>query len=97
MSITLLMAFLQRIIPIAMDELGVERDWLYSKVTGGLTWLGCDRDRSRQPRASPILKQRKGDAIRNAIVARRSNALEGGTRLTPLSLILMLVGLALPV
>ena len=33
--------FLQRIIPIALDQLGIERDWLYSKVTGGLTWVGA--------------------------------------------------------
>ena len=38
--VTLLFGFLQRIIPIAMDQLDVERDWLYSKVTGGLTWVG---------------------------------------------------------
>jgi branched-chain amino acid transport system permease protein len=37
----LLMGMLQRIVPIALDELGVERDWLYSKVTGGLTWGGA--------------------------------------------------------
>ena len=93
-TITLLMAFLQRIIPIAMDELGVERDWLYSKVTGGLTWIGAIVVASVAAGIS-VLKQRKGDVIRDAIVTRRSNTLEGGTRLKPLSLILMLIGLAL--
>ena len=93
-TITLLMAFLQRIIPIAMDELGVERDWLYSKVTGGLTWIGAIVVASVAAGIS-VLKERKGDVIRDAIVARRSNTLEGGTRLKPLSLILMVIGLAL--
>ena len=93
-TITLLMAFLQRIIPIAMDELGVERDWLYSKVTGGLTWIGAIVVASVAAGIS-VLKQRKGDVIRDAIVTRRSNTLEGGTRLKPLSLILMVIGLAL--
>ena len=41
-----LAGLLQRIVPIAFDQLGVERDWLYSRVTGGLTWLGGDRSSS---------------------------------------------------
>jgi branched-chain amino acid transport system permease protein len=32
---------LQRIVPIVLIELGIESDWLYSPVTGGLTWLGA--------------------------------------------------------
>jgi len=36
----LLLGLLQRIVPIVLIELGVEADWLYSPVTGGLTWLG---------------------------------------------------------
>jgi branched-chain amino acid transport system permease protein len=31
---------LQRVVPIALDQLNVERDWMYSSVTHGLTWLG---------------------------------------------------------
>lgn len=34
------MGLLQRIVPIILVELGIEADWLYSPVTGGLTWLG---------------------------------------------------------
>ena len=49
--VTLLFGFLQRIIPIALDQLDVERDWLYSKVTGGLTWVGAVVDRGRLGRA----------------------------------------------
>jgi branched-chain amino acid transport system permease protein len=37
----LVMGFLQRIVPIALDQLGLERDWLYSRSIGGLTWLGA--------------------------------------------------------
>jgi branched-chain amino acid transport system permease protein len=37
----LVMGFLQRIVPIMLDQLDIERDWLYSKVIGGLTWLGA--------------------------------------------------------
>ena len=36
-----LMGLLQRIIPIALIQLGIEADWLYSRVTGGSTWLGA--------------------------------------------------------
>jgi branched-chain amino acid transport system permease protein len=37
----LLLGLLQRIVPIVLVELGYEADWLYSPVTGGLTWLGA--------------------------------------------------------
>ncbi|MGH2635234.1 MAG: branched-chain amino acid ABC transporter permease [Actinomycetota bacterium] len=37
----LLLALLQRIVPIVLVELGIEADWLYSPATGGLTWLGA--------------------------------------------------------
>jgi branched-chain amino acid transport system permease protein len=40
-SSVLVLGFLQRIIPISLDQLGIERDWLFSKVTGGLTWIGA--------------------------------------------------------
>jgi branched-chain amino acid transport system permease protein len=40
-STALVMGFLQRIVPIMLDQLDIERDWLYSKVIGGLTWLGA--------------------------------------------------------
>jgi branched-chain amino acid transport system permease protein len=37
----LVMGFLQRIVPIMLDQLDIERDWMYSKTIGGLTWLGA--------------------------------------------------------
>ena len=91
--VTLLLAFLQRIVPIALDQLGVERDWLYSKITNGLTWVGAIVTALVAAGAS-VLKERNGDAFRDAIVARRDKGGEG-RRLTPLSLGLMLIGLAI--
>ena len=41
LSAVVLLGLLQRIVPIALDQLGVERDWLYSKITHGLTWMGA--------------------------------------------------------
>jgi branched-chain amino acid transport system permease protein len=38
---TLMFGFLQRVIPIALDQLGLERDWLYSPLFDGLTWIGA--------------------------------------------------------
>jgi branched-chain amino acid transport system permease protein len=40
-SVTLAAGLLQRIIPIALVQLGIKADWLYSPATGGLTWLGA--------------------------------------------------------
>jgi branched-chain amino acid transport system permease protein len=39
--VTLLFGFLQRVIPIAFDQLDLERDWLYSPSFDGLTWIGA--------------------------------------------------------
>jgi branched-chain amino acid transport system permease protein len=36
----LLLGLLQRIVPIAMDQLGMQTAWLYSPFIGGLTWSG---------------------------------------------------------
>ena len=38
---TLLFGFLQRVIPIALDQLKLQRDWLYSVSFDGLTWVGA--------------------------------------------------------
>ena len=90
--VTLLFGFLQRIVPIALDQLDVERDWMYSKVTGGLTWVGAVVISAVATGAS-VLKARKGDAIRGAIRGQRDRRADG-PRLTPLTFALMLVGLA---
>ena len=90
--VTLLFGFLQRIVPIALDQLDVERDWMYSKVTGGLTWVGAIVIAAIAAGAS-VLKARKGDALRDAIAGKRDRGPDG-PRLTPVSFALMLVGLA---
>jgi len=40
-SATLLMGLLQRIIPIAMLQLGLDPDWMYDPISSGLTWVGA--------------------------------------------------------
>ena len=90
--VTLLFGFLQRIVPIAFDQLDIERDWLYSRQTDGLTWIGATLIAVIAATAS-VVKSRKGDAIRGAIVARRGRSGEE-RRLTPLSFVLMAVALA---
>lgn len=40
-GVALIAGLLQRIIPIALVQLGIKADWLYSPATGGLTWLGA--------------------------------------------------------
>lgn len=59
----LLMGFLQRIIPISLDQLDIERDWLYSKITKGLTWPGAALVVGIAAGIS-VLKARKGAEIR---------------------------------
>ena len=101
--VTLLFGFLQRIIPIALDQLSIERDWLYSKVTGGLTWVGAIVIAAVAAGCS-ILKARKGEAIRRAIEGSRRPRTPSGegegargarTRVTPLMLIVLLLGLVM--
>ena len=41
LATTILFGFLQRVIPIALDQLDLERDWLYSPIHHGLTWIGA--------------------------------------------------------
>jgi branched-chain amino acid transport system permease protein len=89
--VTLLFGFLQRIVPIALDQLDVERDWLYSKVTRGLTWPGAIVIALVSAGVS-VLKARKGDAIQRAIRGRGDRE-RNGVSLTPLSIVLAFVGL----
>jgi branched-chain amino acid transport system permease protein len=90
--VTLLFGFLQRIVPIALDQLDIERDWLYSKVTRGLTWLGAVVLALVAAGVS-VLKDRKGESIRRALQGRRTRETEG-PKLTPLALAIALAGIA---
>lgn len=67
-TVTLLMGLLQRVVPIALDELDVERDWLYSRVTRGLTWTGALLVFVFSAVAS-FLWQRRGRGVRERIRA----------------------------
>ena len=62
-SAILVMGFLQRIVPIALDQMNLERDWLYSKTIGGLTWVGALAVGAAAAAAS-IVKARRGTQIR---------------------------------
>jgi branched-chain amino acid transport system permease protein len=40
-GVVFLLGLLQRLVPPALDQLHVQRNWLYSNVTLGLSWLGA--------------------------------------------------------
>jgi branched-chain amino acid transport system permease protein len=64
-SSVLVLGFLQRIVPIALDQLNLERDWLYPRV-GGLTWLGAAVV-AVVAAALSILRTRYRDRVREVI------------------------------
>ena len=61
----LAMGFLQRIVPIMLDQLSIERDWLYNR-QGGLTWLGAALVAAVAVALS-IARARWGDRIRERL------------------------------
>jgi branched-chain amino acid transport system permease protein len=63
----LVMGFLQRIIPIALDQLSLEREWLYDRSTGGLTWFGAFVVVAVAAALS-VAKARWGDRVRTLLV-----------------------------
>jgi branched-chain amino acid transport system permease protein len=85
-STVLVLGFLQRIIPIALDQLHLERDWLYSRSIGGLTWLGAIAVAVAAAGLS-ILNAQKGRELR----ARLFSTGEEKTRAAPAQLVLVLV------
>ena len=60
----LALGFLQRVVPVAMAEIDLETDWLYT--SAGLTWFGAAVVGGIAAAIS-ILKAWKGDVIRDAI------------------------------
>ena len=60
----LALGFLQRVVPVAMAEIDLETDWLYT--SAGLTWFGAFVVGGIAA-AFSILKAWKGDVIRDAI------------------------------
>jgi branched-chain amino acid transport system permease protein len=86
----LLMGFLQRIVPVMFAQLRLERDWLYSPLTRGLTWVGAAVV-ALVAVAVSILKARYGGRLREQL---RSPIAAGNgqeLRLSPARLILLLV------
>jgi branched-chain amino acid transport system permease protein len=90
----LLMGGLQRIVPNTLDALEIERDWLYSDVTGGLTWMGAIVVAAVAAGLS-VLKARRGAAIR-AKLAPRPDGRPSPGRVVAFVLIVVLVLLAPP-
>jgi branched-chain amino acid transport system permease protein len=86
-SAVLVLGFLQRIVPIALDQLNLERDWLYSRRIGGLTLLGAVVVAAVAAGLS-VLKARKGETIR----ARLLPEADDGDGIAPGRLLLVLFG-----
>jgi branched-chain amino acid transport system permease protein len=84
-STILVLGFLQRIVPIALDQLDLERDWLYSRSIGGLTWPGAALVAVAAAGVS-LLNAWKGRDLR----ARLSSARGEGTGVAPGQLLLLL-------
>jgi branched-chain amino acid transport system permease protein len=63
LSALIVFGLLQRVIPIAMVELGLSSDWLYSPITKGLTWTGAVVVLVATVAAS-IFWERRGRALR---------------------------------
>ncbi|HYJ60857.1 MAG TPA: leucine/isoleucine/valine transporter permease subunit [Actinomycetota bacterium] len=82
----LVLGFLQRIVPITLDQLDLERNWLYSRSTGGLTWFGAGVVAAGAAGLS-IFKQRKGADIRRRLSSRGTD--DAG--MNPLRAILLLI------
>jgi branched-chain amino acid transport system permease protein len=87
-TITILFGFLQRVIPIALDQLSLERDWLYSPIHHGLTWIGAVVVAAVSAGVS-VLNGRFGERVRRSLtgIGRRGNGGTGGPVVSPARLI----------
>jgi branched-chain amino acid transport system permease protein len=65
------MGLLQRIVPTAMDELGLESDWLYDPIVGGLSDIGAVLAFAGAATAV-VGFERLGERRRDAVVADRT-------------------------
>jgi branched-chain amino acid transport system permease protein len=88
---TLLFGFLQRVIPIALDQLDLERDWLYSPQFDGLTWIGASVVAAVAAGIS-ILNRRFGARLRGRVSGIRGRA---GPAISPGILLAGVVALGL--
>ena len=85
----LAMGFLQRIVPIMLDQLSLERDWLYNRQSG-LTWIGAAVVAAVAAGVS-IVKSRWGSRIGASIRGEGAQGWEG--RSGGLRIALMIAGL----
>jgi branched-chain amino acid transport system permease protein len=83
--------FLQRVIPIALDQLKLERDWLYSPEFDGLTWLGAVVVGAVAAGVS-VLSSRFGDRLRGSLARVGGGS---GPTINPARLVAGLVALVL--
>jgi branched-chain amino acid transport system permease protein len=83
--VTALFGFLQRVIPIALDQLGLARDWLYSPLYDGLTWIGAAVVAAVSAGVS-ILNARYGGRVRASLSGAAGRG--DGPPMSPLRLVL---------
>ena len=89
--VVLVFGFLQRVIPIALDQLNLERDWLYSPEFDGLTWLGAVVVGAVTAGVS-VLSSRFGDRLRGSLARAGGGS---GPAINPARLVAGLVAVAL--
>jgi branched-chain amino acid transport system permease protein len=89
--VTLVFGFLQRVIPIALDQLDLERDWLYSREFDGLTWIGAIVVGAVTAGIS-VLNARFGDRLRGSFARAGGRS---GPAISPVRLMAGLAALAL--
>jgi branched-chain amino acid transport system permease protein len=91
LTVTILFGFLQRVIPIALDQLSLERDWLYHPIYDGLTWLGAVVVAAVSAGLS-LLNSRYGRRVRGSFAGTDGRS---GLAMSPVRLIAGVVALAL--
>jgi branched-chain amino acid transport system permease protein len=91
LTVTILFGFLQRVIPIALDQLSLERDWLYHPIYDGLTWLGAVVVAAVSAGLS-LLNSRYGKRVRGSFTGTGGRS---GLAMSPVRLIAGVVALAL--
>ncbi|HET6790662.1 MAG TPA: branched-chain amino acid ABC transporter permease, partial [Actinomycetota bacterium] len=91
LTVTILFGFLQRVIPIALDQLSLERDWLYHPIYDGLTWIGALVVAAVSAGVS-LLNARYGGRVRGSFAGTGGRS---GLAMSPVRLIASVVALAL--
>jgi branched-chain amino acid transport system permease protein len=89
-TVTLLFGFLQRVIPIALDQLDLARDWLYSPTLDGLTWIGAVAVAAVAAGFS-VLRARFGARLRGRVAGIGRSS---GAAISPVTLLLGAAALA---